>query len=76
MSGQKQIIKRRIASIDKIVKITQAMEVVSLFRLKKVEKEFFKRKEYFEVEGVIASIMMLSVSFSSTLTLVHNRLLA
>jgi F-type H+-transporting ATPase subunit gamma len=49
MSGQKQIIKRRIFSIDKIVKITQAMEVVSLFRLKKIEKEVFKRKEYFEI---------------------------
>jgi len=57
MSGQKQIIKRRIASIDKIVKITQAMEVVSLFRLKKVEKEFFKRKEYFEViRGIVDDI--------------------
>ena len=47
MSTLRQL-KRRISSIEKIVKITQAMEIVSLFRLKKVENKALARKAYFE----------------------------
>jgi F-type H+-transporting ATPase subunit gamma len=46
MSSLKPI-KDRISSIDKIAKITQAMEVVSIFRLRKVEKKTQAYKEYF-----------------------------
>ena len=46
MSTLKQI-KDRISSINKIAKITEAMEVVSIFRLKKVEKQAQSQREYF-----------------------------
>ncbi len=46
MSNLKQI-KDRISSINKIAKITEAMEVVSIFRLRKIEKQARDQKEYF-----------------------------
>ena len=49
MSALKQVLKRRITSIEKIIKITEAMEVVSLFRLKKAERNIDIRHSRFEV---------------------------
>lgn len=56
MSTLKQI-KDRISSIEKIIKITQAMEVVSLFRLKKIEKKTQSRKDYFaQFKKIVADL--------------------
>ena len=46
MSSLKQV-KDRISSIDKIVKITQAMEVVSMVRLRRIEKSALSHMQYF-----------------------------
>jgi F-type H+-transporting ATPase subunit gamma len=67
MSSLKQI-KDRISSIDKIVKITQAMEVVSLFRLKRIEKKAGLRQDYFSnlkgmVQGLLAGVNHLPHEF-------------
>jgi F-type H+-transporting ATPase subunit gamma len=67
MSSLKQI-KDRISSIDKIVKITQAMEVVSLFRLKRIEKKAGLRQDYFSnlksmVQGLLCGVNHLPHEF-------------
>ncbi|UCC95198.1 MAG: F0F1 ATP synthase subunit gamma [Candidatus Omnitrophota bacterium] len=64
MSNVKQLLKHRITSIDKIVKITQAMEVVSLFRLKRIEKQAAKRKDYFAALHQVAGDLWRSVNYA------------
>lgn len=63
--GNLRQLKKRIGSIEKIVKITQAMEVVSLFRLKRVEKQLPCKEDFFLSLQTMLNSIVTSLNYQA-----------